>query len=163
MRDLTQPMSPALTTKQRGQYHRAVLEERIERERIEHKLKSQFHAQPIPHSHDIPYQPQLPEHHPKSVENEPPLLNTEVRAAERRKFDEEMRLREEYMERLKRQEIEETERRAEEERRLLRRQAEFHARPVRSALPFEPKKSDKPLTEPISPFIGEKRRQLMKQ
>jgi hypothetical protein len=49
----------------------------------------------------------------------------------------------------------------EEEFKRIRKQTEFKANPIVRSVPFEPKKSDKPLTEPISPYIGEKRK--MKQ
>jgi hypothetical protein len=51
-----------------------------------------------------------------------------------------------------------------DELRRVRKQAEFKARPIMRVMPvFEPKKSEKPLTDPMSPLIGEKRKQMLRQ
>nr|CCA24989.1 conserved hypothetical protein [Albugo laibachii Nc14]CCA26513.1 conserved hypothetical protein [Albugo laibachii Nc14] len=83
-----------------------------------------------------------------------PMLASERRASERAAFDAAERERRGQEEALKRQ-IDEESRQMEDEalRRLRREQLRFHARPIQGKIPFKLKPSDKPLTEPESPFV----------
>jgi len=146
-------------TKIRGKYHRQVLQERLREEEQQRSVAAQFQAQPIPQ-----VKPFVPKRSDRpTTENEPISLNTEFRAEQRKCFDQEMEERERQLKLAKeRKEMEEVSRMKEEIRRL-RQEAQFRAQPLKHVVPFEPKKSSKILTEPVSPFIGEKRRQAMKK
>ena len=158
--DPTIPHSPALITKVRGKHHEAEMKKKIEEEERMAKEMSEFREQPVPEL-DVPFIPKLGDQ--PATQPEPIVLNTEMRAEERKHFDMQMKEREEELEMLRALQEKENAERESEEAMRIRKMAEFKAQPVLKAMPFEPKKSDKPLTEPISPYIGDKRRLLEKQ
>ena len=158
-RPLTAPKTPQLTTKARGQVHRQVFQEKLQRELEEERNRVHFKAHPVPEVK--PFIPAKADKH--LTENAPFHLHTEMRAEERKHFDEQLKAQQEMIENMKKEQEVEQREKEEAEVRRLRKQMEFHAQPIKSkVVPFEPKKSDKPLTEPESPFIGEKRKLLMK-
>ena len=157
---LTQPQSPALTTKVRGQYYRQMYEERKRAQQLEEEQQRHFQAQPIIET--APFVPE-PSHIPPT-DPETPHLHTDHRAEDRKLFDLQMKEREEELERMKAEQQRLEQERDDEERRRLRKQAEFKATPMLvHPVPFEPKRSQKPLTHPESPYIGEKRKAAVQQ
>lgn len=91
----TEPKSPMLATKTRGQQYRRVLEEKLDREAALIKAQAEFHARPILE----PAQPFVPSHPERpALENQPFHLNTETRSLNRKAFEEEVRQHEKEVE-----------------------------------------------------------------
>jgi hypothetical protein len=97
----TIPQSPALTTKLRGKYYSAVMEDKIRQQEEEKMRQAQFKARPAPSSLE---RPAIPEKPPvkQTTEIKPFNLNTDSRADERKKFDEYLKQKEMEMEEAKR-------------------------------------------------------------
>ncbi|KAJ3178246.1 Protein tpx2 [Gaertneriomyces sp. JEL0708] len=156
MKPPTQPEPFSLETDLRGEFAKLSLQEKLQEEERERRRRKEFRAQPLPVVE--PFMPQ-PSHKPLTdVENV--VLHTDVRAEERRAY-EEMKRRKEEMEEMERQRmLKEAEAREREEIRQLRQKLVHRAQPVLydKMKPVVPKPSERKLTEPASPFIGDKRK-----
>ncbi|KAI9002732.1 hypothetical protein BC832DRAFT_593458 [Gaertneriomyces semiglobifer] len=156
MKPPTQPEPFSLETDLRGEFAKLSLQEKLQEEERERRRRKEFRAQPLPVVE--PFMPQ-PSHKPLTdVENV--VLHTDVRAEERRAY-EEMKRRKEEMEEMERQRmLKETEAREREEIRQLRQKLVHRAQPVLydKMKAVVPKPSERKLTEPASPFIGDKRK-----
>jgi hypothetical protein len=122
----TVPKSPALSTKQRGQHYRQMFKERLEMQRQREAEQKVFHATPVPEV--MPFMPTPSEKPPTRAQDV--RLNTEERAQERHIYEEELKERECMMEVMKLQHEEALKQQEADERRRLRKMAEFKARPA---------------------------------
>ena len=98
-KEVTDPHTPKLETKKRGETYRQVLAEKRQVEMEEEKNKMVFHARPVPN-----LEPFVVKRHEGHVtENEPIVLYTDVRAQERKAFEEQMKEKERMIEMAKQQ------------------------------------------------------------
>lgn len=143
--------------------HQAEFEDKVATEIQQARQATEFKAQPIP---ETVYEPTFHIH--KSDKDitipEEITLHTEVRAEERSVFDEEVRRKEELaeLERERQQKIDEEVERKDIVR--LRKELVHHPRSPQykklKQIPIKP--SNKPLTIPQSPCIGDKRKRMAK-
>ncbi|KAJ3110054.1 Protein tpx2 [Phlyctochytrium bullatum] len=116
-----------------------------------------FVARPAPQH--PPFEPKKSEKPPTEPENI--VLQSAVRAEERRAFDE-ARQRKEYMiEEMKRQAQEQLQKREEEEIKRIRSLQVHKAQPIREYKPVVIQSSSRKLTRPASPMFAEKRNEPM--
>ncbi|KAJ3041533.1 Protein tpx2 [Rhizophlyctis rosea] len=156
-RPITEPEPFHLETDIRHMMYQMSLEEKLEHERLEQQRAKLFKAQPLPH--DEPFVPKRSEK--PLTEIDEVVLFTEMRSEERRAFEEMLRQKEEMEQRERERMKREQEEREREEVRRLRQQQVHHAQPVKHYAPVAVKPSNRKLTEPESPMIGEKRRRAM--
>ncbi|KNC96979.1 uncharacterized protein SPPG_07797 [Spizellomyces punctatus DAOM BR117] len=158
-RPITNPQPFNLETEIRGSFARLTIEEKRERELREQERMRQFRANPLPCLD--PFIPQPSNRPLTDVENV--LLHTDVRAEERRAFEESRKQREAIEQKMREEMAKDDEEREKEQIRLLRKQQVHKAQPVLydKMKPLNVKPSTKKLTEPESPFIGEKRKKAM--
>ncbi|KAJ3042781.1 Protein tpx2 [Rhizophlyctis rosea] len=155
---VTEPHPFRLETDIRHMFHQMTLEERLEKERAEEERAKNFKAQPLPHVEPfIPKKSERPVTDPDEV-----LLFTEMRADERRVFEERLKERERMEEEERERMRKKKEQREKQEIKKFRQQAVHHAQPIKHYAPVVVKPSGRKLTEPESPFIGEKRRVAMR-
>ncbi|RKO84603.1 hypothetical protein BDK51DRAFT_29204 [Blyttiomyces helicus] len=153
-RPLTNPQPFHLETEVRGLMYQLSLEEKIEREVKEEIAAKTFLANPMPLLE--PFVPKRSDKPPTEVE--PLTLYTDIRAEERRAYEESRKMREAMEEEEReRMRLEEEEREKAEVKRL-REQQVHHANPVRHYPGIVINPSHKKLTQPESPMIGNKRR-----
>jgi hypothetical protein len=149
---ITEPKSFHLRTEDRAVSHRVPTV-------VTNERPFEFRAQPIPEAIFEPFVPKKSERPLTLCED--PGLNTELRAEERKQFDqlleEKRRIEEEEMEILEA----ERQRTLEYQLKKLRKQLVHKAKPAIFHKPEPVKRSDRPLTVPASPLIGVKRRRLM--
>ncbi|KAG0233808.1 hypothetical protein BGW42_007179 [Actinomortierella wolfii] len=85
-------------------------------------------------------------------------MHTDRRIEARRAFEQEMRQKQKLVQEMLAEKAREDEYREQQELRKLRQQTIIHANPIRHYPPITIQRSDKPLTVPRSPLIGEKRK-----
>ncbi|KAJ3278773.1 Protein tpx2 [Borealophlyctis nickersoniae] len=156
-RPVTSPHPFHLETDIRGALHRMTLEEKRAKELEEAAAAKRFVAKPIPALEPfIPKKSDRPVTEPDDV-----VLHSDVRAEERRAFEEQQREKERADEERKERHKREQEEREKEEIRRLRQQQVHHAQPIKQYAPVMVAPSNRKLTEPESPMIGEKRKKAM--
>ncbi|KAJ1967840.1 hypothetical protein IWQ62_001604 [Dispira parvispora] len=152
----TRPLNIRLRTAMRGAVHQAELKAKLLRQRKERQQRAQFRAHPLP-EFDTSF---IPQHSAKNL-TEPKgiVLHTTQRSEERKVFDEYLEAKERQLEEEKRRREEEEKLREQELVKQLRQQMVHHPRPIPDfPVPSPPKPSDRPLTQPLSPVIGTKRK-----
>ncbi|KXS21647.1 hypothetical protein M427DRAFT_130397 [Gonapodya prolifera JEL478] len=155
----TKPEPFPLLTDQRGQIHRTKFQRELEAELQDKENAANFHANPLYES--VPFIPKKSTK-PLTVADDI-TLHTEVRAEERKGFDEEIRAKEEEERRRKDEAMRQQELISKKEARKLRELAVPRANPIKHYPPIMIKPSVQKLTEPMSPMIGEKRKRLEKE
>ncbi|KAI8808268.1 hypothetical protein BJ742DRAFT_286314 [Cladochytrium replicatum] len=152
----TQPEPFNLETDKRGELYRRMLEYKLAREEKENEAQRNFKAQPVvEHAPFVPKRSTKPPTEPAEI----PLKST-VRANERKAFDEAIKLKE-IKERELREKLEKQRQGTEEVEALkARKQAKVKAQPIRHFAPIVVQPSQKRITIPESPMIGEKRKRL---
>ncbi|KAI9030395.1 hypothetical protein DFJ74DRAFT_748377 [Hyaloraphidium curvatum] len=151
---LTYPEAFQLSTDARGEEHQRRLREQLEKEKREKENRTRFRARPFREVEPfVPAKSARPATEPEAV-----VLHSDLRAEERRAFEEAQKERERMAEELRKRQEMEMEEREKAEIRELRRRAVHRAEPIRSYAPVVVKPSNKPLTDAESPMIGEKRR-----
>ncbi|XP_013199801.1 targeting protein for Xklp2 homolog [Amyelois transitella] len=116
-----------------------------------------FEAKPAKVLFKEPFKPILSQQKP--VLPAPFALTTEKRAAEREKFEQQLKEKEEEQERLRLQREKEQQEAEEKAKAELRMKLVHHAKPVPSVSPFVPEKSVAPLTVPETPKFVRRLRQ----
>ncbi|XP_065334051.1 targeting protein for Xklp2 homolog [Cloeon dipterum] len=148
----TVPHTPKLSTYTFGAKQQQKFYEKLAEEQQKLQEAAQFKAKPAIVTQIDPFHPLLPHRIITDVAPVAALtLNTEKRAVERAKFDEIIRAHDRDKEEHRRllELMKEEEARKEEMK--MRKEAEFHAHPVRKGTPMKIKPSERPLTEPRSP------------
>ncbi|TPX30106.1 hypothetical protein SmJEL517_g06255 [Synchytrium microbalum] len=154
-RPLTQPHPFHFHTDERGALHQQTFQNMIQKESEEKENASRFKAHPIPDlsTQFVPKKSTKPLTEPEEVE-----LHTMTRAEERKVFEDELKKKEEMEEILRREMAEKEQREEEQQVKEVRQQLVHRAQPIRHYTGIQIRPSDKKLTEPTSPAIGEKRR-----
>ncbi|KAI9101159.1 hypothetical protein DFS34DRAFT_459004 [Phlyctochytrium arcticum] len=155
-RQVTNPKPFNLETDIRGDFARLTLQEKLEQEEYEKQRAREFHANPLPL--DEPFRPE-PSSRPLTNVSDV-VLNTDLRAEERKAFEDALRQKEAMEQELRETMRKERELREMEEIKKLREQQVHKAQPVlyNKLKPVQIKPSNKKLTEPESPYFAEKRR-----
>ncbi|KAF9154349.1 hypothetical protein DFQ26_000258 [Actinomortierella ambigua] len=94
---------------------------------------------------------------PSTVAEEVPL-RTKGRVEAQRAYEQELRQKEKLVQEMLAERAREEEHREQQQLRTSRQQTMFHANPIRHYPPIAIHRSDKPLTVPRSPLIGDKRK-----
>ncbi|KAJ1660243.1 Protein tpx2 [Dispira simplex] len=152
----TRPLNIRLRTDMRGAVYQAKLKAKLLRQRKERQQRAQFQAHPLPKFEDS----FIPQHSVKTL-TEPKGINlhTTQRSEERKTFEEYLKAKERQQEEEKRRREEEKKLQEQEFVKQLRQQMIHHPRPIpHFPVPSPLKPSDRPLTQPLSPVIGTKRK-----
>ncbi|TPX50531.1 hypothetical protein SeMB42_g00675 [Synchytrium endobioticum] len=152
---LTEPQPFHLHTDERGATYQHAFQEKVSKEMEEKENAARFKAHPLP---DLSSKFEVKKSDRVLTEPEDIELHTMVRAEDRRVFDEELRKKEEEQEAERRRQAERLQREEEEGLKVVRQQLVHKAQPIRHYPPIAIKPSNKKLTEPESPNIGDKRR-----
>jgi hypothetical protein len=156
-RPLTEPQPFHLLSEYRHEEAMHRFREQMQQEMEQSRKRAEsFRAQEPSVLWEAPFVPQ-PSFAPVTIPDDV-ALNTESRAAARRRFDEEQRLKEAQAAELAAAEARRREALAQKEIRELRKRAEFHANPVPRYEPALIKASERPLTVPISPNLRTSRK-----
>ncbi|KAJ3342358.1 Protein tpx2 [Gonapodya sp. JEL0774] len=155
----TKPEPFPLRVDQRGQVYQTRFQHQIELEQHEKENAANFRAHPLQDS--APFVPKKSTK-PLTVADDLTLF-TEIRAEERKEFDEEIRAKEQEEKRRREQAEKEQEMAQKLETRRLRELANPKALPIKHFAPIVIKPSIQKLTEPVSPMIGEKRKRVDKE
>ncbi|KAJ3092019.1 Protein tpx2 [Quaeritorhiza haematococci] len=155
---VTEPEPFELMTEVRGVHHKLTMEEKLMEEERLKKESANFKARPL--QNPVPF---VPKKSSKQLTvSEEVFLHTDVRAEERKAFDEEIECRQKLLDELSQRIKQQEEEKEKEEVQALRQQMVPHAQPIRQYRPVQIRPSMQPLTEPRSPMIGEKRKRLQK-
>lgn len=152
---LTRPKSPKFMVDLRGSTYQKRLQEEIARQEAEASQSRLFHAKPC----GLKEQPFFPKPSTKPPTRRHSIhLSTEARCKDRENFEQHLRQKEAEAARL-RAEAEQTAKAQEAvEIRRLRAQLVHKAQPIRRYSSVEVRKSERPLTLPISPQLQTSRR-----
>eukprot|EP00762_Andalucia_godoyi_P007307 ANDGO_01518.mRNA.1 Targeting protein for Xklp2 homolog len=157
-RQLTEPKPFRLLSDQRHAEAMHVWHDRVIQETVQEQEAREFHARPIPETHEKPFVPNIESKPVTQVEDIP--LATERRALQRKQFDEQVNQTLKQQEDTKKKAELEKMQREQEEVERLRKEAEFHAKPIKHFKPTVVKKSDKALTEPNTPQVMKRSRSI---
>ncbi|RUS21449.1 hypothetical protein BC937DRAFT_92666 [Endogone sp. FLAS-F59071] len=152
---LTQSHPFTFETDARGEQYQASFREKLRMWQQIDKENKKFRAQPIPSFIEKPFVPKKSTK-PLTEVNEV-QLHTETRAEERRVLEEQMKEREKIDEMIREKKRKEDMEREKEEIRQIRQKLVHHPQPIKRYAPVHVQPSEKELTAPVSPFIGEKR------
>ncbi|RIA94467.1 hypothetical protein C1645_817957 [Glomus cerebriforme] len=164
--DTLPPVSPLPTTETkpfklrteiRGEKYQQSFRETITKLNKREKEDLLFRAKPVPNL--SPYQPK---------KSDKPLteivefnLHADARLEKRKAYDEQRNLREQEEKILKEQKQREEEVRNQQQIRRLRTELVHHAQPIKRFAPIKIEYTNRKVTKPVSPLIGEKRRQKL--